>query len=89
LKNKLEVSLDWFIADEGEMELPKRKNRDFTECSEELSDLFYYIKRIPMVKHAVLAFFLEYHLKNGKLIQKLVEEVEGKKPQQAKKSQKT
>lgn len=88
LQKELEVSLDWFIADEGQMEIPKKKNKDFTECVEELGELFYYIKKIPMVKHAVLAFFLEYHLKNSELIQKLVEEIEGKKPKQAKKSQK-
>jgi transcriptional regulator with XRE-family HTH domain len=89
LIKKLKISLNWFIADEGQMMLTKRKNRDFMECGEELDDLFYHIKKIPMVKHAVLAFFLEYKQKNNKLIKKLVEEVEKKEQKQKTNSPKT
>jgi len=89
LIKKFKISLNWFIADEGQMKLTKRKNLDFTECGEELDDLFYHIKKIPMVKHAVLAFFLEYKQKNNKLIKKLVEEVERKEQKQKTNSPKT
>ncbi len=89
LIKKFKISLNWFIGDEGQMMLTKRKNRDFSECGEEIDDLFYHIKKIPMVKHAVLAFFLEYKQKNSKLIKKLIEEVERKEQKQKTKSPKT
>jgi transcriptional regulator with XRE-family HTH domain len=89
LIKKFKISLNWFIGDEGQMILTKRKNRDFSECGEEIDELFYHIKKIPMVKHAVLAFFLEYKQKNNKLIKKLIEEIERKEQKQKTKSPKT
>ena len=89
LIKKFKISLNWFIADEGQMMLTKKKNMDFAECGEEIDDLLYHIKKIPMVKHAVLAFFLEYKQKNSQLIKKLVEESERKEQLQKTESSKT
>ncbi|MCP5103730.1 MAG: helix-turn-helix transcriptional regulator [bacterium] len=85
LKNQFSVSLDWLIGDEGTMQPVTKANlgtgADFSECRRELDELFYHIKEVPMVKHAMLGFFLEYKMKNEKLIRKLVKEAEKKRSQ--------
>jgi transcriptional regulator with XRE-family HTH domain len=82
LCKEFHVSLDWLIANEGEMFLlqkPKKdakKNLGFGKCSEDISDLLYHMENIPMVRHAVLGFFLEYKQKN----QQIIREIFGKNP---------
>jgi transcriptional regulator with XRE-family HTH domain len=73
------ISLNWLIADEGNMRAPNKDDeKDFTQCGRELEEMLYHIERLPMVKHAMLGFFLEYKFKNHELIQTLLEETEKK-----------
>lgn len=89
LCTKFGVSLDWLIADEGSMKKAKAlEETDFTKCGEELDDLFYHVKKLPMVKHAVLGFFLEYKVKHNELIKTLLEEAGEKEQGAAVKSRK-
>jgi len=73
------VSLDWLIANEGEMfTLQKqkedaRKILDSGKYSQEISDLFIHIENVPMVRHAILSFFLEYKQKNQRILQEILE----------------
>jgi len=77
LRKELNVSLDWLISNEGEMFLQERKERtekvDFGEYTEEVRDLLFHLHKIPMVKHAVLGFFIEYKLKNENIIDPILE----------------
>lgn len=85
LHTQFNVSVDWIVTGEGRMHPQKGQGRnrylDFAECERELNELFDYIEKIPMIKHAVLGFFLEYKSKNKKLIGELLEE-QGKQEQQ-------
>jgi transcriptional regulator with XRE-family HTH domain len=89
LRTKFGFSLDWLIADEGAMNVAKNEEEtDVTQCGRELDEMLYYIKELPMVKHAILGFFLEYKHRNNDLIQKLLEEMEQKEQGRAVKSRK-
>ncbi len=82
LRTKFDVSLDWLIADIGKMFI--RETESFSagentgkgniEYREEILELLSYMKNVPMVKHAVLGFFLEYKLKYDEIIQKSLKE---------------
>lgn len=77
LKKEFNVSLDWLIGGEGEMltlteEEARKKRLHWSDSSKEIDELFYHIEKVPMVKHAVLGFFLEYRSKNSQLIEKMV-----------------
>lgn len=79
LKKEFSVSLDWLIGGEGEMltlteEEARKKRLHWSDSSKEIDELFYHIEKVPMVKHAVLGFFLEYRSKNSQLIEKMVKE---------------
>lgn len=75
LKIEFDVSLDWLIANEGQMfhhsrEGKKREEHvDFGAYSGEVRELLVYMDKVPMVKHAVLGFFLEYKMKNQDYIE--------------------
>ncbi len=78
LKRKFNVSLDWLIGAEGEMYLTDGKGQEFrsdiSQCDKEIEDLFFHFENFPMVKHAVLSFFLEYKARNSELLKKILEE---------------
>ena len=77
LKIEFDVSLDWLIADEGQMFHHSRDGKkrereeqvDFGTYSGEVRELLVYMDKVPMVKHAVLGFFLEYKMKNQDYIE--------------------
>lgn len=75
LNSGLNVSMDWIFNGEVRDQWLKKRaaklNGDDTESVAEMDDLLDHMKRIPMVKHAVLGFFLEYKLKNIELLMKL------------------
>lgn len=86
LKSEFNVSLDWLVTGEGEM-YPQTKKKtgrhmDFTKDGEELKDLFKLMKKVPIVKHAMLGFFLEYKFKNNELLQDLLKKLEKDKDKQ-------
>jgi transcriptional regulator with XRE-family HTH domain len=82
LRIKFNVSLDWLITNNGKMflrDIEKREPEqriDFGPSSGEIKELLSYMEKVPMVKHAILGFFLEYKLKNRKIIQDALEETE-------------
>lgn len=77
LKIEFDVSLDWLIANEGQMFHHSRDGKkrgreehvDFGTYSGEVRELLVYMDKVPMVKHAVLGFFLEYKMKNQDYIE--------------------
>ncbi|MCP4218194.1 MAG: helix-turn-helix transcriptional regulator [bacterium] len=80
LKKKFDISLDWLICDEGQM-LPEDSERGRGNSSSgvnEVKDLMGHMDKVPMIKHAVLGFFLEYKAKNFQLIQQEIEMKEKK-----------
>lgn len=79
LKTKFNVSLDWLIGDDGAMspdEANGSKKSDTVSCIDEVNDLLHHMDTLPIIKHAVLTFFLEYKVKNSRIIQQLSEELE-------------
>jgi transcriptional regulator with XRE-family HTH domain len=80
LRTRFCVSLDWLITNTGKMFTRDRQNKgaeakiDLGHYSDEVKDLLNYIDKIPMVKHAILSYFLEYKIKNQAIIQHFLEE---------------
>lgn len=80
LCREFQVSLDWLIANEGEMFILQEQKQDAKKLldpgkySQEVSDLLCHIENVPMVRHAILGFFLEYKKKNQGIIQEILKE---------------
>jgi transcriptional regulator with XRE-family HTH domain len=77
LKLKFAVSLDWLIAGEGEMfrvveEKQEEEKLDFGEYDDEVRDLLVHMYKVPMMKHSVLSFFLEYKVRNREHIENVL-----------------
>jgi len=87
LKTNFNISLNWLVTGEGEMHPPKRNKPGramyLANDSEELKDLVRLMKKIPMVKHAILGYYLEYKFKNIEIIRDLLEKLETKKERQS------
>ena len=67
------VSLHWLVCGKGEMFEQDEKQEDIDPPADgsdaaEIQNLVACLESIPMVKHAVLGYFLEYIEKNKKLI---------------------
>ena len=79
LSREFHISLDWLIANEGEMFIITNQKQDEKKIlapekhNQEIGDLLFHIKTVPMVRHAVLGFFLEYKLKNQRIIEDILE----------------
>jgi transcriptional regulator with XRE-family HTH domain len=74
LRTQFNVSLDWLITDNETMFIPEDGDRrkeaiDPNDYPDEIQDLLKHMKEIPMIKHAVLGFFLEYKIEHKKIIQ--------------------
>jgi transcriptional regulator with XRE-family HTH domain len=84
LRTKFNISLDWLITNTGKMftrerekkEYSEKEKVDFGEYFEEVEELLSYIEKVPMMKHAILSYFLEYKIKNQDLIQQFLNESE-------------
>lgn len=78
LCREFHVSLDWLIANEGEMFIQQSQEQDAKKIlepgkySKEVSDLLSHIEKVPMIRHAILGFFLEYKQKNQGIIQEIL-----------------
>jgi transcriptional regulator with XRE-family HTH domain len=75
LYNQFNVSLHWLICSKGAMmqaqpenTQPETGNPVKGIDTSEVRELLFYIETVPMIKHAVLGFFLEYKEENKKLI---------------------
>jgi transcriptional regulator with XRE-family HTH domain len=79
LCREFHVSLDWLIANEGEMFILQKQKKDAKKIldsgkySQEVSDLLIHIENVPMVRHAILGFFLGYKQNNQRIIQEILE----------------
>lgn len=73
LRNKFNVSLDWLICNKGSMyhEQGVMANGYLGDDGDEIRDLLFHMERIPMVRHAVLGFFMEYKFKNKEQIENM------------------
>jgi len=82
LRTRFNISLDWLITNSGKMftrEYDKKADddgADFGEYKQEVKELLKHIEKIPMVKHAMLSYFLEYKVKNQDIIQRFLSESE-------------
>ena len=82
LRTKFNVSLDWLITNTGKMFIREREKKgygervDFGEYTKEVIELLRYIEKVPMVKHAILSYFLEYKIKNQEIIQQFLDDRE-------------
>ncbi len=82
LRTKFNVSLDWLITNTGKMFIREREKKgdgervEFGEYTQEVKELLRYIEKVPMVKHAILSYFLEYKIKNQEIIQQFLEDSE-------------
>ena len=77
MRKEFNISLDWLIADEGEM-YPKEKKEiidvaNFGEYTDEIRDMLFHMEKVPMLKHALLGFFIEYKIKNKKIIDQILQ----------------
>lgn len=86
LRDKYRVSLHWLICNEDQMIDPKEgkdilaiKTPPDSKEAEEIKKLFFHIDNVPLVKHAVLGFFLEFIAKNKKFIEPELEKASAEK----------
>ena len=81
LCRKFHVSLDWLIANEGQMFILEKQKQDALKIlksgkyGQEVIDLLFHIEKVPMVRHAIMGFFLEYKQKNQGIIQEILEKI--------------
>lgn len=75
LYHRFNISLHWLICNIGEMKPARPENVQAetgnpgkSSSSEEIQELLFYLEKVPMIRHAVLGFFLEYMEENKKLI---------------------
>lgn len=82
LRTRFNISLDWLVTNTGKMfyrerdKTGRQEKDDFGEYAEEIMELIAYIKKVPMVKHAMLSYFIEYKIKHKKMIQQFLDEGE-------------
>jgi transcriptional regulator with XRE-family HTH domain len=80
LRTKFNVSLDWLIANCGKMfvkERDKKKQEEIIHLNQygnEIRELLLLMDKAPMVKHAMLGFFLEYKARYRDIIQEALAE---------------
>jgi len=76
LKDEFNLSLHWLLCNQGEMFIRENEKPDdhfyLGDDNEDIKDLLRHLLNVPMVKHSVLGFFLEYKMKNKTLIDKAV-----------------
>ena len=81
LRSKFNVSLDWLISNTGKMyareqEIKEYNDKKYSKQCKEIRELLSYVERVPMVKHAIISFFLNYKIKHQKFIEPFLEDGE-------------
>ncbi len=74
LNRKFNLSLHWVVCGEGDMLIPddeKNECINIENYSNDVKDLLLHMEKVPMIKHAVLSFFMEYKMKNEGLVKKV------------------
>ncbi len=69
---RFNVNLEWLVCNEASMFRRDGAGdggfNELVECSGEVKELLFHIENVPMLRHAILGFFLEYKEKNKKII---------------------
>lgn len=84
LHTKFNVSLDWLICNNGKMFLRDRDKHepdsiaDFGAAQDEIREMLRYMENSPMIRHAMLSYFLEYRVRNNDIIKIDLETVQTK-----------
>ncbi len=75
LYQRFNVSLEWVVCNIGQMFRgeDEQEQIQLTTYSGEVKELLYHIEHVPMLKHAVLSFYLEYKAKNKKFIDQVLQ----------------
>jgi transcriptional regulator with XRE-family HTH domain len=80
----LNTSLDWLISNRGQMFVdeeqvlePGEEPRDFNN---EVKELFYVMKHLPLVRYAVMGFYQKFKLDNQEYINSVLEKFKVKNP---------
>ncbi len=74
LRTNFDISLDWLMTNNGEMFIPKTAKKNLAELidlsrhPEEMKALWLHMDKVPMVKYAVLSFYVDYIAKNKEYI---------------------
>lgn len=80
LKKNNHISITWLLSGMGKMISEPMavigEDPQLSEYEEEIKDLLFYIKNIPMVRDYILEKFVVYKLRNKKEIQEYLEDRE-------------
>lgn len=79
LKQEFDLSLHWLVCGQGEMFAPgsdKNDCIDIREYTQDVKELIQYMEKVPMIKHAVLSFFMEYKMKNEGILKRILDRAE-------------
>jgi transcriptional regulator with XRE-family HTH domain len=72
------LNINWLLSGEGEVDLKKNITvPPIDEKGEIIYDensLSWFMEKVPMIKHSMLAFFASYYLENSNLIEKYFKE---------------
>lgn len=77
LNRVFKVSLHWLVCGKGEMLENEDQYKELklgAVDGGEIKDLLVYLESVPMVRHAILSYFLEYVEKNKSLIAPFLKE---------------
>jgi transcriptional regulator with XRE-family HTH domain len=72
LHDKHNINLNFVFCGDGRMFRPSKEdifNTDFGKFQEEIEEILTYANRMPHALFALLGFFMEYKIKNKKLIE--------------------
>jgi hypothetical protein len=76
LSNDLKVSLDWLIANKGKMfveeGLPPEDNVELQYFNNEVKELLYVMRHLPLVRYEVMGFYQKFKLENQEYINPLL-----------------
>ncbi len=83
LKKHFDISLNWLLSNEGDMYVTAEEEQlNLSHVSQDMKDLIYHMENVPMLRHAVLSFFLEYKFSNQELVAKILKQVEPDKEEE-------
>ncbi len=77
VRNKLGVSLEWLLFDNGPMFLPKEEEKKTAapehKIDREAGVMLKLMNQIPFIRHAVIGFFQKFQVDNEETIRKIQE----------------
>lgn len=77
---ELGISLDWLVCDRGSMRFEEsgagESGEEHPAQGEEVKELLYLLKHVPLVEHAVMGFFQEFKIENRREIDNALKALE-------------